>query len=157
MLATLGASVLAVLAAVTGTLQVLSPIFHKTGHESEWLSLGKQNEFDPGHPTPKVIHLVVQDGWQTRKQSQMVYVLLKEGKPVVFSSVCPHLSCPVSYQKEERTFHCPCHQSYWDAEGRRLSGPASRGMDLLPSKVEGEEVFCRWVQYRAGLSEAVEV
>ncbi len=157
MVATLGAGALAIFAAVTGTLQVLSPIFHKTNRESEWFSLGKQDEFTPGLPTPKVIHIVVQDGWQTRKQSQMVYVLLKEGKPVVFSSVCPHLSCPVSFQEEKKRFHCSCHQSYWDADGQRLAGPAARGLDSLPIRIEGDEVFCRWVQYRSGLSEAVEV
>jgi menaquinol-cytochrome c reductase iron-sulfur subunit len=155
--ATLGTGVLAALAGVTGTLQLLSPIFHRTERESEWFPLGNLAEFADDHPTQKVLTLQIQDGWQTRKQNQTVFVILKGGQPIIFSSVCPHLSCPISFESEGKQFHCPCHQSFWDAKGERISGPTARGMDPLPSKVEDGEVLCQWVQYRSGLPEAVEI
>ena len=157
-LAAFGGGLLAAFAAVPAALQVISPLIRKTTREEEWFSLGPLNQFsEEEHPTQRIIVVEVQDGWQVRSQNQAVFVVMKSNQPTVFSSVCPHLNCPVTFEHGEDKFHCPCHQSYWDSEGRRLAGPAARGLDPLPSKVEGEELFCRWVQYRPGLSEPVEV
>jgi glycine/D-amino acid oxidase-like deaminating enzyme/nitrite reductase/ring-hydroxylating ferredoxin subunit len=52
------------------------------------------------------------------------------------SAVCPHLGCVVHYNGAERSWDCPCHGSRFDAaDGRRLNGPADRGLTPLAGPV----------------------
>jgi cytochrome b6-f complex iron-sulfur subunit len=49
---------------------------------------------------------------------------------------CPHLGCTVPWEESEGQFHCPCHQSIYDRNGVRVSGPAPRPMDLMALRVD---------------------
>src|ERR1019366_4066276 len=42
------------------------------------------------------------------------------------SSTCTHLGCTVNHTGEG--FHCPCHGSTFDSEGKVTSGPAPRAL-----------------------------
>jgi len=46
------------------------------------------------------------------------------------SLVCTHLGCIVS--ATDKGYHCPCHGSRFDREGRVLGGPAPRALKWLP-------------------------
>jgi nitrite reductase/ring-hydroxylating ferredoxin subunit len=51
-------------------------------------------------------------------------------------AVCSHLGCLVRAVGDGQTspllgFECPCHNSRYDAQGERLSGPAPRGLRYL--------------------------
>lgn len=37
---------------------------------------------------------------------------------------CPHMGCQLAWNPDEQTWDCPCHGSRFDAQGRRLNGPA---------------------------------
>lgn len=37
---------------------------------------------------------------------------------------CPHLGCRLHFNKEEKTWECPCHGSRFDYRGRCIDGPA---------------------------------
>jgi len=52
-------------------------------------------------------------------------ILLREDDHTLkaFSLVCTHLACIVTWNAEKREFYCPCHDGFFDAEGRVLSGP----------------------------------
>jgi Rieske Fe-S protein len=151
-----GTGALAALAVVPGSLHLLSPILKKTNKDQDWLDLGPAEDFSEENPVGKVITVRQQDGWQMREQKREVFVIVRGGDPIVFSSLCPHLQCPVSFDSLNSKFQCPCHKSYWDTSGTRLSGPTPRGMDPLPSKVEEGRLFCRWVTFEAGLDQPVE-
>ncbi len=82
-----------------------------------------------------------------------VYLRREEGKDVqVFHSTCPHAGCSVSAVQtaEGNAFHCPCHNSSFDLEGRRVarpgkSNPAPRDMDTLNVQVVEGDI---WVEFK---------
>jgi nitrite reductase/ring-hydroxylating ferredoxin subunit len=51
---------------------------------------------------------------------------------------CPHLGCMIPRACEERSrFQCYCHQSTYNILGEKLQlGPAARGMDRFPMRVD---------------------
>lgn len=49
------------------------------------------------------------------------------------STVCPHLGCVVRFLEREGRFHCPCHGSQFERDGKVLNGPARE--DLIPLAV----------------------
>jgi cytochrome b6-f complex iron-sulfur subunit len=48
---------------------------------------------------------------------------------------CPHLGCTVPFIAGENEFICPCHGSVYQYDGARVSGPAPRGLDIMPMTV----------------------
>ena len=56
------------------------------------------------------------------------------GEIKAFSAVCTHLGCIVDFEPENKRFHCNCHDSLYDLDGKNYSGPAK--LPLAPFKVE---------------------
>src|SRR5438045_605637 len=56
----------------------------------------------------------------------------------VVSAVCPHEGCEVEWDGGQRKFLCPCHDSVFDADGARLSGPAQSDLARLPTRANGD-------------------
>lgn len=65
---------------------------------------------------------------------------LQAGRFTAYDATCPHQGCPVGFVSAADGFACPCHGSRFDAGGRRLSGPAPRGLTPIPVTVSGGEV-----------------
>jgi Rieske Fe-S protein len=61
-----------------------------------------------------------------------------DGKIRALSTACPHLGCAVDYNPDAGEFQCPCHKSRYDKDGKRLEGPAKRGMDELDTSVDDD-------------------
>lgn len=78
-----------------------------------------------------------------------VYVYFLKGKLVAFSAVCPHMRCIVAWSPAGKpnprsgtlTYDCPCHGSSFDLAGRRLYGPAPRGLYAQKLKLQRGKVF----------------
>jgi len=87
-----------------------------------------------------------------------VYALKKSDTDiVVYSPVCPHLGCQVFYDRQKQEYVCPCHGSVFDINGARTAGPAPRGLDTLPSKIEKGQLMVQWIQYKPGVPEKAPV
>jgi cytochrome b6-f complex iron-sulfur subunit len=50
------------------------------------------------------------------------------------SRTCTHLGCRLNYSEKDKQLICPCHQSKFSPQGKRLDGPAQK--DLPVFKVE---------------------
>ncbi|HEX8678943.1 MAG TPA: FAD-dependent oxidoreductase, partial [Chthoniobacterales bacterium] len=50
------------------------------------------------------------------------------------SAVCPHMKCIVHWNRNEKTWDCPCHGSRFDSMGHVLNGPSIT--DLAPIERE---------------------
>jgi Rieske Fe-S protein len=64
-----------------------------------------------------------------------------DGKPVVLSSICTHAGCAVVWKADQNKFHCPCHQGFFDADGRNVGGPPPRPLTRLAVVEKGGELF----------------
>lgn len=77
-----------------------------------------------------------------------------DSEATVYSPVCPHLNCTVSWTDQK--FKCPCHGSVFNETGTCIAGPSPRPLDTLPYKIEGGQLFVQWKNFKAGIPEKVE-
>lgn len=54
---------------------------------------------------------------------------------------CPHLGCRVPFCDSSERFECPCHGSIFNIKGEYIGGPAPRGMDRFPIRIDGDAVL----------------
>ena len=74
-----------------------------------------------------------------------------------FSPVCTHLGCHYTWNPGTSHFECPCHASVFGIDGKVISGPAPRPLDLLSARVEDDVVFIKWEQFRAGSPKKISI
>ncbi len=61
---------------------------------------------------------------------EKIYVFRDHEKGfAVASAVCTHLGCTVKFFDSDDRFHCPCHGSVFDANGKVEHGPAPRALN----------------------------
>ncbi len=63
-----------------------------------------------------------------------------KGAITALSMVCTHLGCLVIWKEENKTYHCPCHDAYFDEAGGVISGPPSQPLEEIPVSVSGNTV-----------------
>ena len=100
-----------------------------------WLDVAPVSEIAGPEPVNKKVVADHVAGWAITTEEHNVFVLPAKGNQVV-SAICPHEGCEVLWDGERSQFACPCHDSYFAADGARLGGPSPRGLDALPSRVQ---------------------
>ena len=138
---------LGIFAAVAGTLLTAALRFlhpHVTTGEMHWSDVAPLSELKGERPLMRSIVAEHEAGWASTQEEHFVYVLPDKNHQVL-SSTCPHEGCNVSWRDDTGGFFCPCHDSYFAADGARVSGPSRRGLDPLPTR---EENGVLQVQYK---------
>ena len=100
-----------------------------------WLDVASLSEISGSQPVARKIVAEHLAGWAITTEEHNVFVLPTKSNQVV-SAVCPHEGCEVLWDSQRNRFACPCHESYFAADGARLNGPSPRGLDALPSRVQ---------------------
>jgi Rieske Fe-S protein len=116
-----------------------------------------------GTPHAFVVIADVVDAWTRALNQRIGEVFLTrsdvDGQPKVtaFTATCPHLGCAVEFDAAEDRYECPCHESGFAKDGKKLFGPSLRGLDPLEVDIRGEagsqEVWVRYERFRAGIAE----
>lgn len=60
----------------------------------------------------------------------------EKGQFHTYSAVCKHLKCIVHWNRDEKTFDCPCHGSRYTCYGTVVNGPAKEGLDIVEINLE---------------------
>jgi menaquinol-cytochrome c reductase iron-sulfur subunit len=120
---------------------LISPAL-KARKTEAWIPLGPLENYPPNTPTAFSFTRTTLNGWEKTVNSFGVYVLRKaDGEVVVFSNVCTHLSCRVSWKDNQNEYVCPCHDGHFAIDGRVVSGPPPRPLDRYETKVENGNLF----------------
>ncbi|HNN93670.1 Rieske 2Fe-2S domain-containing protein [Haliangium sp. UPWRP_2] len=123
--------------------------------------LGEVPDLDQGGAPLRaaVVATGVRDAWNRLDQTKLgsVYVGKRAGGLTALSATCPHAGCGIDYDESAHKFVCPCHNSTFALDGRRLSGPSPRDMDRLDVSVQGSTVFCQFQRFRLALKNKVPV
>ena len=53
------------------------------------------------------------------------------GKLFAVNPVCTHAKCVVGWNRAEKTWDCPCHGARYDVDGKVLTGPARKGLEVV--------------------------
>jgi cytochrome b6-f complex iron-sulfur subunit len=56
------------------------------------------------------------------------------------SATCTHLGCTVQYRNDLREIWCACHNGTYDLNGRNISGPPPRPLDVFDVHLRGDEI-----------------
>ena len=116
-----------------GALRFLRPRI--SAATDRWLDVAPVNELAGAQPVSRKIFAEHVAGWAITTEEHNVFVLPAKGNQVL-SPICPHEGCEVLWEQERNRFACPCHDSYFAADGAKISGPSPRGLDAFPSRVQ---------------------
>lgn len=67
-------------------------------------------------------------------------LMTAEGEYRALSAVCTHLSCTVQYRNDLHQIWCACHNGLYDLNGRNVSGPPPRPLEVFQVHVRGDEI-----------------
>jgi menaquinol-cytochrome c reductase iron-sulfur subunit len=117
-----------------------------------WVDVAALSELKGDAPIARKIATADVTGWAVTREQRQVYVL--PGNRVL-SAVCPHEGCEVAWDKSTNRFSCPCHESYFGADGTRQTGPARRGLDALPSRLKDGKLQVLYESYENNTAERI--
>ena len=67
-----------------------------------------------------------------------VIVARSAGKIYAFSLACPHQNTALRWEADDKQFTCPKHKSHYKADGTFIEGRATRDMDRLAVRKDGQ-------------------
>jgi Rieske Fe-S protein len=70
-----------------------------------------------------------------------IVVRTATGEVRAFSAVCTHLNCTVQYRPDFQHVWCACHNGHYDLQGKNLSGPPPRPLEVYRVDIAGDDVY----------------
>ena len=75
------------------------------------------------------------------KGKELLVVRTGEREVKALSTVCTHLGCSVHWKSDKGIFFCPCHDGVFDRDGKVVSGPPPRDLEVYDVALEGDNVY----------------
>ncbi|MFH1908580.1 MAG: ubiquinol-cytochrome c reductase iron-sulfur subunit [Chloroflexota bacterium] len=121
---------------------LFSPALRAQEEDNTWISLGPLENYPIGMPTPFSFMSRKTNGWENTAINHKMYVVRKNEEQVrVFSVICTHLGCHVTWHPDIQDYVSPCHDGHFDIMGRNISGPPPRPLDEFITKLENGNLF----------------
>jgi quinol---cytochrome c reductase iron-sulfur subunit, bacillus type len=136
----LGGIIAAIQAAIGGTLgvvvggAVLSPGLAR--RDASWLPAARLTDLATNQPTPVMLRLERQDGYQQVVDRRAVFLVRNGDSVTALDSTCTHLGCRVSWNSETQELKCPCHGGTYDRSGAVKSGPPPAPLARFETRVD---------------------
>jgi len=70
----------------------------------------------------------------------IIVVHTEKGQFKAFSATCTHLGCIVEYRGEVKQFHCNCHGSIFDIDGKNVKGPAQAPLEPIKTSLRDTQI-----------------
>jgi len=121
--------------------------------EPMWSDVGTVSDLIENEPQERRFFETIKRGWKEERVERSLWLVKRPGGGVTaFSPNCPHLGCGYRWVQKEGRFLCPCHASVFDIDGKVVSGPAPRGLDMLETKVESGRAYVKFQVFQVGIS-----
>ncbi len=70
-----------------------------------------------------------------------LYFKKPDGSVLALKGVCTHMECNVEYKPAEKKFYCPCHQGWFDDNGKNIAGPPPKPLERFVITEEGDKLI----------------
>lgn len=67
-------------------------------------------------------------------------IMNADGTYRALSATCTHLGCTVQYRPDLREIWCACHNGLYDLNGRNISGPPPRPLEVFDVHLRGDDI-----------------
>ena len=121
---------------------LFSPAIQDRAMDETLISLGPLEKYPIGIPTRFEFTRTQVNGWERTATQYGLYVVRKSEREVrVFSDICTHLGCRVTWHPDIKNYVSPCHDGHFDILGKVVSGPPPRPLDEFVTKIENGNLF----------------
>jgi Rieske Fe-S protein len=149
--ATIG-GLIGALIGIPSVVYLISPSL-QVQEATDLIDLGPLENYPVGIPTRFDFTLTKVNGWERTATNYGLYVVRKSDSEVrVFSDICTHLGCRVTWHPDQEHYISPCHDGHFDILGKNISGPPPRPLDEFVTKIEGGELFVQLPPFRRSAS-----
>ncbi len=127
---------------------------------ARWIKTVRLEQLPEGTPSKVKIVADVRDAWKLERSADLgaVWLVRMGDKVRALSVVCPHLGCSIGPNTDGKGYACPCHDSFFDENGKKQGGPSPRDMDTLDTRIADDgTVEVDFRRYRQGTPERVEI
>ena len=141
-IAALGA-VMGLIIGIPAISYLLSPAT-KIQRDEAWIALGPLDAYPLGIPTLFSYTRTKVNGWEKTVNSFGAYVWrygVGDSELTVYSNMCTHLSCRVTWRDDIDVYFCPCHDGRFNKEGEVVAGPPPEPLYDFETKVEDGTLF----------------
>lgn len=154
-----GGGVVGTCAIVAPTVSFLAAPARGGAGEGRWIRTVPLDSLRDGEPKRVALISDRRDAWTLEKAVELGAAwLLRTGETVrAWSVVCPHLGCAVGLSASGPGFYCPCHDSSFEPDGRRINGPSPRDLDSLATRVEDGVVLVEFQRFQQGIAVKVSI
>ena len=127
---------------------LLSPSLEAV-ENTDSINLGPLEKYPIGIPTRFDFTLTKVNGWERTATNYGLYVVRKNESEVrVFSDICTHLGCRVTWHSDQEHYISPCHDGHFDIVGNVISGPPPRPLDEFTTRVEDGNLLIQLPAFR---------
>lgn len=124
---------------------LISPA-RKVSQDEAWIPLGRLDGYPLDLPTLFSYTRTKINGWEKTVSSFGAYVWRSgsgSSDVVVYSNMCTHLSCRVTWKDDSSVYLCPCHDGRFNKEGQIVTGPPPQPLYQYETKVEEGTLFIK--------------